>query len=68
MLLYLWFIIWSRYNTTSKVNYILLRDLVNKGDKVIVVDDVIATGGTLLAATNLLKSSGADIVKILLLN
>ena len=35
---------------------------INKGDKVLIVDDVLSTGGTLRAVTQALRSIGADIV------
>lgn len=38
------------------------RDAVKPGEKVILVDDLIATGGTAEGATKLLKQMGADIV------
>ena len=38
------------------------RDAVQPGEKVILVDDLIATGGTAEAATKLLKQMGAEIV------
>ena len=37
-------------------------DAVNKGDAVIVVDDLIATGGTAFAAIKLLERAGANVV------
>jgi len=37
-------------------------DAVRKGDNVIVVDDLIATGGTCLAAVKLLERAGANVV------
>jgi adenine phosphoribosyltransferase len=38
------------------------RDAIKPGDKVILVDDLIATGGTAEGATKLLLQMGADIV------
>ena len=38
-------------------------DSIKKSDKVLLVDDLIATGGTALAATNLVKKLGGDIVE-----
>lgn len=38
------------------------RDAVQPGDKVLLIDDLIATGGTAEAAVKLLKEIGADVV------
>jgi adenine phosphoribosyltransferase len=38
-------------------------DAIKKGDKVLLVDDLIATGGTALAACNLIKKLGGEIVE-----
>lgn len=38
-------------------------DAVGPGDKVLVFDDLIATGGTLLAACTLIKKLGAEIIE-----
>lgn len=38
------------------------RDAIEPGEKVILVDDLIATGGTAVAASQLLQQMGADIV------
>lgn len=38
------------------------EDAVSKGERVILVDDLIATGGTAEAATKLLQSLGANVV------
>ncbi|MEY4880141.1 MAG: hypothetical protein RJB62_1610, partial [Pseudomonadota bacterium] len=38
------------------------EDAVKKGDTVLVVDDLIATGGTALAAIKLLERAGANVV------
>jgi adenine phosphoribosyltransferase len=37
-------------------------DAIKKGDKVLIVDDLLATGGTCSAACNLVAKTGADIV------
>jgi adenine phosphoribosyltransferase len=37
-------------------------DAIGQGERVILIDDLIATGGTAIAATNLLRQIGADIV------
>jgi len=37
-------------------------DAIKKGDKILLIDDLIATGGTAVAATELLHESGAEIV------
>ncbi|EYU32353.1 hypothetical protein MIMGU_mgv1a022026mg, partial [Erythranthe guttata] len=38
-------------------------DAVQAGDKAVVIDDLIATGGTLSAAIKLLESVGAEVVE-----
>ncbi|MFX9461774.1 adenine phosphoribosyltransferase, partial [Acinetobacter baumannii] len=37
-------------------------DAIKSGDRVILVDDLIATGGTATAAVNLLRQLGAEVV------
>lgn len=43
------------------------EDAVEVGKKVIIVDDLLATGGTALATHNLLKDIGADVLGVLFL-
>jgi adenine phosphoribosyltransferase len=38
------------------------KDAINKGDKVVVVDDLIATGGSAKASARLIESLGGDVV------
>jgi adenine phosphoribosyltransferase len=40
------------------------EDAVLKGEKVLIIDDLLATGGTMKATADLVKNSGADIVGI----
>ena len=37
---------------------------INRDDKVLLIDDLIATGGTLLAAHSLVKRMGADVIEV----
>lgn len=39
-------------------------DACKPGDRVLIVDDLIATGGTVLAATRLIRSLGAEVVGV----
>lgn len=43
------------------------RDSLKRGDKVVIIDDLIATGGTLEAAVNLVEQLGGEVVKIICL-
>ncbi len=48
------------------INSLYLRkDLVTKNDKIIIVDDVIKTGKTIVTSYNLLKKSGSSVLLIL---
>ena len=38
------------------------KDALNRGDNVLIVDDLLATGGTALAASELIKQTGAKII------
>ena len=39
------------------------KDAINRGEKVVIVDDLIATGGTVAATVQLVKKLGADIIE-----
>ena len=41
------------------------KDAIKKGDKVVVVDDLLATGGTFKAGINLVEQLGGEVVKVL---
>lgn len=43
------------------------RDAVKPGDKVVLVDDLIATGGTIQAAAKLIEQLGGEVVKMVFL-
>ena len=40
------------------------KDAIKPGDKVVIVDDLIATGGTIEAITQMIESLGGEVVKI----
>jgi adenine phosphoribosyltransferase len=42
-------------------------DALTAGEKVIIVDDVLATGGTLIAAIEIARELGAEIVEVVVL-
>lgn len=43
------------------------KDAINKGDKVVLLDDLIATGGTMKAAAELVEELGGEVVKAVFL-
>ncbi len=43
------------------------KDAIKPGQKVVLVDDLIATGGTIQAAAKLIESLGGEVVKIIFL-
>ncbi len=45
----------------------LHRDAIKPGDKVVLVDDLIATGGTIQAAARLIEELGGEVVKMIFL-
>lgn len=40
------------------------KDAINKGDRIVIIDDLLATGGTAAAACNLIRKMGGEIVSI----
>ncbi len=40
------------------------KDAIKRGDRIVIVDDLLATGGTANAARNLVKKLGGDIIEI----
>ncbi|MGM0410828.1 MAG: adenine phosphoribosyltransferase [Bacillota bacterium] len=42
----------------------LHRDAIDKGDKILIIDDLLATGGTVKAACDLVEKLGGDIVSV----
>ena len=41
------------------------KDAISKGQKVVIVDDLIATGGTIAASAKLVEQLGGEVVKII---
>lgn len=37
------------------------KDAINKGDKVLMIDDLLATGGTMIATANLIRRLGGEV-------
>lgn len=51
----------------GEATFEIQSDIINYGKRVLVVDDLLATGGTMAAAVKLLKASGADVVECLVI-
>ena len=51
----------SEYGT-DKVE--IHKDSLSSGQRVLIIDDLVATGGTALAACNLIKKLGAEVVEL----
>lgn len=51
----------------GKASIEMHKDAIKKGQKIILVDDLIATGGTLAASVNLVEKLGGEVVKIICL-
>jgi len=63
---------WKTHSTSYELEYgsdalEIHADAVTKGQRVLVVDDLLATGGTARAACDLLEEMGADVVEITVL-
>lgn len=43
------------------------KDAINPGDKVLIVDDLLATGGTVEAAINMIEKLGGEVVGVIFL-
>ena len=56
-------IISEKYDLEYGTNEISIhKDAINPGEKILVVDDLLATGGTVNAVTKLVERSGAEVV------
>ena len=58
---------WDTKRELSKINYRIHTDAIKEGQKVVIVDDLIATGGTVKAAINLIERLGGEVVSCLFL-
>lgn len=55
----------NEYNLEYGTNTLVMhKDAIEKGKKVAIVDDLLATGGTIASATKLIESLGAVVVAI----
>ncbi|XP_029672232.1 adenine phosphoribosyltransferase-like [Formica exsecta] len=51
----------------GEATFELQTEFIKKGSRVLIVDDLLATGGTMAAAVQLIKSTGADIIECLVI-
>ncbi|EZA61607.1 hypothetical protein DMN91_004124 [Ooceraea biroi] len=51
----------------GEATFELQTEFINEGTKVLIVDDLLATGGSMTAAIKLLKSVGADVIECLVI-
>jgi len=58
----------EEYNLEYGSNIVeIQRDSIKPGDRIILVDDLLATGGTLMAATKLVEKLGGEVSGIIIL-
>jgi adenine phosphoribosyltransferase len=60
---------WNTHSAAYELEYgeavvEMHTDAVNKGERVVLIDDVLATGGTAAAALRLLQTCGAEVVAV----
>lgn len=53
---------------STKILHIFYRSSIKKSDRVIIIDDVLATGGTMAAGVKLVEGEGGIVVGVLLIN
>lgn len=59
----------QQYKTEYSTDGVKIHeDAVNKGEKVLIVDDLVATGGTALATAKLVEKAGGKVTAFLFLN
>ncbi|KYM96804.1 PREDICTED: adenine phosphoribosyltransferase [Cyphomyrmex costatus] len=51
----------------GEATFELQSEFINKGTRVLIVDDLLATGGTMTAAVQLIKSTGANVIECLVI-
>ncbi|XP_050447173.1 adenine phosphoribosyltransferase [Cataglyphis hispanica] len=51
----------------GEATFELQTEFINSGHRVLIVDDLLATGGTMAAAVHLIQSAGADVVECLVI-
>ena len=58
----------TRYNLEYGSNELeIQKDMISKKDRVVIIDDIFATSGTIKASINLLKKSKANIKGVIVL-
>ncbi|XP_076234742.1 adenine phosphoribosyltransferase [Calliopsis andreniformis] len=51
----------------GEATFEIQTDYINKGTRVLIVDDLLATGGSMAAAIKLVKSTGAEVIECLVI-